>query len=60
MKSNSASPGGSLQSKPTWLNASWVFRHVGFFCFRQRGRSVDNKNETDKSGQFNPVRSRLP
>ncbi len=31
MKSNSALPRGSLTSKPTWSNASGVFRHVGFF-----------------------------
>ena len=30
-KRHSGSPGGRLQSKPTWLNAFWVFNHVGFF-----------------------------
>src|ERR1700681_3566574 len=31
MKGNSAVPGGSSKSKPTWWNAPRVFRYVGFF-----------------------------
>jgi hypothetical protein len=31
MKGNPAMPGGLLTSKPTWSNAFWAFRHVGFF-----------------------------
>lgn len=23
-----------MVSKPTWFSTSWVFCHVGFFCFR--------------------------
>jgi len=31
------SPGGRLQSKPTWLNALKVLNHVGFFAFSEDG-----------------------
>ncbi len=34
IRGNPAVPGGSLKSKPTWLDAFRVFGHVGFFLAR--------------------------
>ena len=36
IRGNPAVPGGSLKSKPTWSNTSWVFDHVGFFRLRSQ------------------------
>ena len=37
--------GGPLQSKPTWLNTSWVFDHVGIFFWGSIDAAKITKHE---------------
>jgi hypothetical protein len=53
MKGSPVKPGGSLTSKPTWLNTSRVFSHVGFFFESNWSRLLGTMSEnTDGRAQF--------